>query len=255
MVDRRFDRDLLALMVESGCDFLVIGLETTNTRVLNLVHKSADREENLRFLRDARDVGMRLTINLIPDLPTTTYAEAMGSLADVRELADCVEQVSVFPFEPTRSSNVGRDPERFGLVRAERGTAGMAQYALNHLNSVDPAMTDQERAEVIREYRGFAAAVNHRSAPDEPAPGHDGAPVRIPVEDADLFWSGEDLVGTQVRTRKRLTITGGDARLIEPYLSGRPFPVRELTASGAEALARRLTRAGLLVTASATRES
>src|SRR6266571_3605499 len=56
MVDRRFDRDLLALMVEAGCDHLTIGLETMNARVLKLVHKSADREENLRFLRDAREV-------------------------------------------------------------------------------------------------------------------------------------------------------------------------------------------------------
>jgi hypothetical protein len=256
MVDRRFDRDLLALMVEAGCDFLVIGLETTNTRVLQLVHKSADREENLRFLRDAREVGMRLTINLIPDLPTTTYDEAMSSLADVEMLADCIEQISIFPFEPTRSSNVGRHPERFGLVPAGRQGAGMTQYALNHLDSVDPAMTDEERAEVIRRYSGFAAAVNHRAAPTAAPPAPGVARVRIPVEEADLFWAGEDLVGTQVRTRKRLTINGGDARLLEPHLNGHPFSVQELAAAPgrAEALANRLAKAGLLVAAASAAE-
>lgn len=111
MVDRRFDRELLELMVRAGCRYLVIGMEAMTTRVLNLVHKSADREENQRFLREAREAGMKLSVNLIPDLPSTTYQEALDSLADVEALADTLDFVAVFPFEPTRSSNIGRTPD------------------------------------------------------------------------------------------------------------------------------------------------
>ena len=168
MVDHRFDRDLLKLMVDSGCECLVIGMETMNTRVLNLVHKSADREENLRFLRDARETGMRLVINLIPDLPSTTYAEALESLNDVQSMSDCMAAVNVFPFEPTRSSNIGRFPSRYGLMPIMTGSASgnaQAQYGLNHLDSVDPAMTSEERADIHRRYRAFSEKISRRLLP------------------------------------------------------------------------------------------
>ncbi len=254
MVDRRFDRDLLALMVEAGCDHLTIGLETMNTRVLKLVHKSADREENLRFLRDARDVGMRLKINLIPDLPSTTYEEAVASLAEIRALSDCLQEVSVFPFEPTRSSNVGRRPERFGLVTAPAsGAVGTAQYALNHYDSADPAMTAPQRADVYRQYRRFAAEIHRRNSPTRPINAHldIDAPVRVPVEELDVFQTGDHLVCTQIRSRKRVTISGAAARLLAPHVGGSAFSLAEFTDDAdARALAHNLDAAGILVPAS-----
>ncbi|CAA9290364.1 MAG: hypothetical protein AVDCRST_MAG41-4519 [uncultured Corynebacteriales bacterium] len=222
MVDRRFDRQLLALMVEAGCEFLTIGMETTVTRVLKLVHKSADREENLRFLADARDVGLPLVINLIPDLPTTTFDEAMGALADVREFAPGLRAVAVFPFEPTRSSQVGRTPELFGLdVGVAATTTGQAEYALNHLVSNDPAMTPAERAEVHRQYRAFAETVNGRPAVLR-AYGSDEL-LRVAVEDLDLLDSEAGLVCTNLRTRARAVIPERVAGMVRPHLAGRPF--------------------------------
>ncbi len=163
MVDRRFDRELLELMARSGCETLVVGLESMVTRALKLVHKSADREENFRFVRDAHQAGIRVKVNLIPDLPTTTPEEAMAGLADLEELAECFSGVSIFGFEPTRSSRVGESPESFGFIPIDslrRGTH--AQFAANTLAVVDPAMTSEERARVTRAYHEFAERVNTR---------------------------------------------------------------------------------------------
>jgi radical SAM family protein len=226
MVDRRFDRDLLALMVEAGCEYLIVGLETMNTRVLKLVHKSADREENLRFLRDARDVGMRLTINLITDLPSTTYEEAEASLAEIRTMSDCFENVSVFPFEPTRSSRVGRSPERFGLIAAPASdVVGTAQYALNHYDSVDPAMTAAQRAKIHRQYLAFGAEIERRNAARQSADVSldTSRPVRIPVEELDIVQAKDKLICTQLRTRQRVVVSGRAAQLLTPHISGDAF--------------------------------
>ena len=230
MVDRRFDGELLALMVEAGCEFLVVGLETTVTRVLNLVHKSANREENLRFLRDARRAGLPLVVNLIPDLPTTTYQEALLALEDLEEFADGMRSVSVFPFEPTRSSNVGRSPEAFGLdVAVPSASSGQAQYALNHLVSSDPAMTPEQRAEVHARYRVFADRVQRhvrQLATDRPfAPDQ---PLRVAVEELDLFEAKNGLVCTNMRTRGRAVIPERAAQLLRPFLDGTPFTPRTL---------------------------
>jgi hypothetical protein len=235
MVDRRFDREVLDLMVRAGCEFLVIGMETTVTRVLNLVHKSANRDENIRFLTDAQRAGMRLRINLIPDLPSTTYEESIRALEDLGPLTHCIESVSVFPFEATRSSNVGRAPERFGLITlAESVTTGQAQYALNHLHNSDPAMTPEQRADVHDRYREFARRVDTRSEPDKDTP-----PVitpetllRVPVDELDVLDLGDRLVCTHMSTRQRLTIPAAAVPVIRPHLDGQPFAAGSVSTAG-----------------------
>ncbi|MFE9631290.1 B12-binding domain-containing radical SAM protein [Streptomyces sp. NPDC006463] len=253
MVDRRFDKEVLGLMVESGCDFLIIGMETTSTRVLKLVNKSADREENLRFLQDARDVGMKLRINLIPNLPSTTFQEAIDTLDDIKGLVDCIETLTVFPFEATRSSNVGRNPERFGLVStAPTEVSAQAQYALNHFHSVDPAMTPEELAEAVRLYRAFADEVSRRQIIDVSGPDVAGS-LRIPVEDIDFLDREGHVVGTHIGNRERVRIPAKAAEFLEPYLTGESFTMTDLQSKvgerGATALVRNLLKAHMLVSA------
>ncbi|WP_380282755.1 B12-binding domain-containing radical SAM protein [Kitasatospora purpeofusca] len=261
MVDRRFDRELLFLMKEAGCEFLVIGMETMVTRVLKLVHKSADREENIRFLRDARDAGMRLQVNLIPDLPSTTYEEAMSALADVEKLSDCIDGISVFPFEATRSSNVGRNPADFGLLPAGGGQAsGQSQYALNHFDNTDPAMTPEQRAEVHRRYRDYAHRVNARSTADPGEPRDIGrdTPVRLVQEKLDVLDTGDRLVCTHLGTRERVTVPAAFSRALEPYLDGAWFTRAVLSDRLGEersaALIRNLTASRMLALSGPTAE-
>ncbi|MFI6730642.1 B12-binding domain-containing radical SAM protein [Streptomyces atratus] len=236
MVDRRFDRELLELMVQAGCELLVIGLETMVTRVLKLVHKSADREENIRFLRDAHEAGMRLCVNLIPDLPSTTYEEAMSALRDMESLSGYVDMVSVFPFEATRSSKIGRSPEEFGLLSlAESDAVGQSQYALNHLHNKDPAMTDSQRQEVYRRYQGFARKINTRNDDNEFQPAdalRPGALLRVPVEQLDVHTVGDSMVLTHMGARTRVTLPLVAAKILQPYLSGDPFSMNQFQANG-----------------------
>lgn len=258
MVDRRFDRGLLELMVQAGCDHLVIGMETTNTRVLKLVHKSADREENFRFLRDARAAGMRLRVNLIPDLPSTTYAEAVSALDDLHDLADCFDGVAVFPFEPTRSSNVGRTPERFGLLPLAGGAdTGMAQYALNHLQSTDPAMTPAERADVHARYRAFQRQVNTRdgATPAQSRPAAGTARVRVPIEHLDVHLDGDRMICHHMGTLSRVMLPPVAARVLAPHLDGSAFTQASVAEwsdpIAAEVLITHLTEIGVLASADA----
>ncbi|WP_031076068.1 B12-binding domain-containing radical SAM protein [Streptomyces sp. NRRL S-118] len=283
MVDRRFDRELLGLMAASGCEFLVVGMETTITRVLKLVHKSADREENLRFLREAHAAGVKLVVNLIPDLPSTTYEEALQALADVEGLAHCMQSVSVFPFEATRSSRVGRDPEAFGLVvTAPQEGNWQSQYALNHLPNTDPAMTPEQRADIHRRYAAFADRVNGTAdaAPREVRVAPDTA-LRIPVEDFDLYVPDEEggtdgggapaggsgpggavgrgsgstgrLRAVNLRTKECITLPPAARARLTHLLDGRPFTPRELAAAHgervADVLVSNLRRSGLLAEA------
>ncbi|MET7426137.1 radical SAM protein [Dactylosporangium sp. NPDC005555] len=253
MVDRRFDRDTLRAIAESGCDYLVIGMETTNTRVLQLVHKSADREENLRFMRTAQEVGLRLHINLIPDLPSTTYAESMASLDDIGRIADCVASFSVYPFEATRSSQVGRTPERFGLLVSSHadGADQQAQFAVNHLRNVDPAMTPDERRAVHLAYQDFAVrhATRARAGGAPALPGPDDV-VSVAVGEIDVWREPEATTITNVGQRERIVLTPAVVAVVDPLLTGATFTFRQLAElhgrSVATLLLRELSEALLL---------
>lgn len=165
MVEKRFDADLMSLMARAGCDYLVVGLETMIDRILKKVHKSATRQDNIRFLQDAKTSGLRLRINLIPDLPSTTYREAIESLNILQGFRDCLWTVSVFPFEATSSSAIGRAPAEYGLrVLSKFEGKGQAQFALNHMDVEDPGMTESERSAIYSAYRGFADEINGRAS-------------------------------------------------------------------------------------------
>ena len=166
-------------------------------------------------------------------------------------MSDCFENVSIFPFEPTRSSRVGRSPEKFGLIAAPAsGSVGMAQYGLNHYDSVDPAMTAEQRAKMHRKYLAFGAEIDRRNAALQSADARLDAslPVRIPVEELDIIQAEGKLICTQLRTRQRVTLSGRAARLLTSHISGDAFTLAGQADDGeASDIARNLYELRILV--------
>lgn len=257
MVHTKFDRSLFELMVASGCEYLVIGLETMIDRVLALVHKSARREDNLHFLREAHAAGIRLNLNLIPDLPTTTFAESTKALDDLRQYSSYISTVSVFPFEATRSSRIGRDPAAFGLVPvAGLQSTGQSQFATNHYEGIDPAMTAEERAAAHQMYRQFAAEIRRaRSTGPTTTPLPPSGKLRVCTADLDMTERDDGrLAVTNVVTRQRLVVEAElGRRLREHAVQGTSFTVGELVGRLPDAVEvrafERILRAGFVAEA------
>lgn len=231
MVDRRFTPELLARMAEAGCDSLVVGLETLVDRILRHVDKQATRAESFRFIGDAYAAGIELNINLIPDLPTTTRMEAMAALDDLESIATKIGHVTIFPFEATVSSRIGRSPEAFGLIVRERGAgSGQAQFSANHLEIKDEAMNPEVRQEVIAAYREFAKRVNARPPANKliEEPDCTARLYAIARNDFDLAMSSGCGKLRNWRLRASWDIPIAWARVIERLEStGRPFTREE----------------------------
>ena len=226
MIDRRFTPDVFETMARGGCEFLVVGVETMTSRVLNFMMKAATEEDNIKFLLNARASGLDLKVNLIPNLPSTTYQEAMDSLAAFRELQQCFNYVSYFPFEVTRSSRIGREPERFGLLSIDsESTTGQAQFTLNHLEVFDPAMTAGEGEQVYAEYRAFVAQVNNRRIMDTASRTTLDGVCRLRLADEFLEFTQVE-GGVQCYnwlTGKRLQMPEEWSGVIEKIRSRQPF--------------------------------
>ena len=155
MVDPKFDLETLLVMAQSGCGSLTIGVETVIDRVLKLVKKRATLKDTLLFFENCKKAKIKLHINLIPNLPTTTKDEAMAALKILKETQEDDWNYSILPFEATRSSEIGRNPDSFGLKVVERRdiNSEQAQFNANHLDVVDSAMQSNELQEVLHEYR------------------------------------------------------------------------------------------------------
>lgn len=169
MVHNKFNTNTFTKMREAGCEYLIIGIESMNSRVLKLVNKASDLEQNIEYINNAYEAKLPLRLNLIPDLPSTTYEEALFSLQQFERLQNKIDTVAVFPFEATRSSEVGRFPERFSLEpnNEARTLDGQAQYANNHAKVIDRAMTMEQRETVYQLYHNFADLLNVRKLKKE----------------------------------------------------------------------------------------
>jgi len=229
MIDRHYTPAVFEKMVRAGCEYLVVGVETMTDRVLHLMKKAATKETTVEFILNAKASGLDLKINLIPNLPTTTYQEAMESLAMIQRFEKYFTYVSSFPFEATRSSGIGKEPGYFGLgVLESESTTGQAQFTMNHLEVSDPAMTASELEQVYADYHAFAAQVNNRGIMDT-------CPTVIKENSLDNlhFRLAEDFLDiTQVDggiqcynwlTRKRFQIPQEWTAIIEKIHSEQPF--------------------------------
>ncbi len=216
MVDGRFDRETLQAMKAAGCRFLIIGVETMTDRVLDVVQKHATKAMTTEFFSECRSAGIRLVINLIPNLPTTTYEESIESLELVKGFSDVFDSVSIFPFEATQSSAIGRDPAWFGLQVTQdvpSSGSGQAEFQANHLAVIDPAMTAEELEGTIAEHMRFQSQfleegrkeASGEKIPFDPTGGsihfrHEAAEVMIPASQDEAIgpvvfaWASGQLI-------------------------------------------------------------
>lgn len=223
MVDRGFTEEVMRLMVAAGCERLTIGLETVNDRVLRLVRKKSSREDCLWFLRAARTAGLPLCLALIADLPTTTYEDALESLATVLEHCDESVDLRFQSFEATCSSDVGRNLEAFSLEVGEADGSGQSEYAENHLPVIDRAMTPGQRREVNRRYAAAVQAVKGRAFAEEGGLAREGAPLtraRLVREYLDIVDAGDSLHVFHCGTRVRRRLGESWKQVILPLMSG-----------------------------------
>lgn len=116
---------LIPLMARAGCAKLTIGVETLVDRLLEYVRKGYTWNLVLPQIRQCFDQGIRVKMNLIWDLPTTTEEEALLTLERARELEPYLGTLAVFTFRLSHHSPMQRQPEQFGLTLSPESPSGV----------------------------------------------------------------------------------------------------------------------------------
>ena len=114
---RQFTPELLALMAESGCKYLLWGVESGSQRILDLMDKGTMVEEVSVVLRDAHAAGLANHVYIMCGFPTETLEEFALTIAFLERHKECIYGVHRGNFALERKSMVFEQPEKFGITR------------------------------------------------------------------------------------------------------------------------------------------
>lgn len=115
-VDRRFDSATLKKMCDSGCRYATLGLESSVDRLLERLRKGYGFDDIRRLYDNCRTSGFGFgQVNIIYDIPTSTYEEALSVYKFCHENRDVAPHIQVFQFQLSATSQMAREPERYGI--------------------------------------------------------------------------------------------------------------------------------------------
>jgi len=142
--EKTFTPDLCQLLAASGCIAVTGGLEVASPRILALIDKGISIDQVARVCAAFRDSGILVHAYLMYGFPTQTAQETIDSLEVVRQLFENQLLLSGHwhQFAMTVHSPVGKDPEKYGVIRTGPEFAGFANNDLFH---EDPKGADHER--------------------------------------------------------------------------------------------------------------
>lgn len=157
-VDQNFSVETLKLMRKSGYVRGTIGMESSNDRLLALLNKGYGKKTIIRFFNNLRKVSINnqeliwpWRLNVIADIPTTSFKEAMGVYEFCKKHSDLFDNISVFLFELSSSSPMGKRPDKYNINILKRKKQ---TYRANSICFKDPkGMSVSEKKKVFNLYK------------------------------------------------------------------------------------------------------
>ncbi|WP_242693129.1 B12-binding domain-containing radical SAM protein [Sabulibacter ruber] len=141
--EKTFSADLCRLLAASGCIAVSGGLEVASDRLLAKMEKGVSIAQVARVTRDFTAAGIMVHAYLMYGFPTQTAQETIDSLEVVRQLFEqnVIQSGYWHRFSMTAHSPVGKNPEKYGVVKVgpEPGL-----FADNDLWHEDPQGADHE---------------------------------------------------------------------------------------------------------------
>ncbi|MBI3479070.1 MAG: radical SAM protein [Nitrosomonadales bacterium] len=113
--NRTFTPAVLKSIAESGCKFLLWGLESGNQRILDLMGKGTQVEEIAEVMKNAHEVGIENHVFVICGFPTETHQEFADTLNFLNDNRDYIYAINSGPFGLDAGSPIAKNPENYGI--------------------------------------------------------------------------------------------------------------------------------------------
>lgn len=160
---RDFREETLRTMAESGCKYLLWGLESGTQRVLDLMDKGSKVDDVSWVLKRAYAAGIKNHVFLICGFPTETEDEYFQTLRFLNDHKDWIFAVHRGPFSLEPESPIFEHPERFGITRKwmVRDTPTGGRWGYEVASGMSPAEVAQAFAASLPLLRSFNPYARH----------------------------------------------------------------------------------------------
>lgn len=108
--------DQLSRLARGGLSWIIAGVESLDTGLLRLLDKGSTRLNNVRFLRDVLEIGIRPFWFVLHRIPGETSAAFEGMTALLPDLEHLPPPVGLVPIHIDRFSPYFCDPEAHGIT-------------------------------------------------------------------------------------------------------------------------------------------
>jgi len=142
------DKEIMLVMRDANCLSLGLGLESGSNKMLRAMNKGITREQSLKVLKEAKEVGLHLKIQLMGGYPgenKETLSETASLLKEAglppRRLTWCT---------PLPGSELYEEAKRQGLIEDEEAYIIKLRRGYNDPNNVILNVSGNSDAEMIR---------------------------------------------------------------------------------------------------------
>ena len=122
------DRKLLFKMKKAGCFALVWGIESGSDRILKLMRKDADIENQIKILKMAKEVGINNRVGLITEYPYETADDLKKTALLIKNNAKLIDSIDFFKLLIYRGSFLFNNAEEVKIELKESKNSFFTYY-------------------------------------------------------------------------------------------------------------------------------
>lgn len=141
--NRTFSPAVLKEIAESGCKYLLWGLESGNQRILDAMGKGTELKEIAEVMKNAHEAGVENHVFVICGFPTETHQEFADTIHFLNDNRDYIYAINSGPFGLDAGSPIAKNPEKFGIeeikVQGEGPLGGHLVYRCSSGVSMEEA--------------------------------------------------------------------------------------------------------------------
>lgn len=115
-IDKRLDEGLLEKMRNSGCAYLILGIESASNKILKLMRKGFVIEEVDGFIHNCHKIGIEIIANWIIGFPGETEDDFMETVNFIKAHSDEIKRNTFSTLTINQFSYIEKHKDEFGVV-------------------------------------------------------------------------------------------------------------------------------------------
>ncbi len=115
-IRKEMDLTFLTKMYKAGCRKMSVGIESASQKVLDDMNKNLKIEEVVDFLKNAKQAGIKISVNWVVGFPTETQKDFEKTKKFIQEYSSYFVECAVSTLSINPHTLIERYPEKFGII-------------------------------------------------------------------------------------------------------------------------------------------